>query len=134
MHHHRRGHLTAAPWIWLDQDARRPGIETITIVPGHQPWILLCAHSATGNGIGSFRSLNAQVVVDDGRGSTVTVPLYRRNKFSNWVAVALLDGTGPDGLRVTQVERYGEPFSERRPQLHPDGTFEMSTGPLPREK
>lgn len=56
------------------------------------------------------------------------MPLFSKNKFSYWVAIALIDSTDPAGLRVSQVETYGKSFSERRPVLHPDGRFEMSKG------
>jgi hypothetical protein len=92
--------------------------------------VLLCAYSAVGNGFGSFKAYDAHVVVDDGQGSTITVPLFNKNKFSYWVAIALIDATDPAGLRVSQVETYGRSFSERRPLLHADGRFEMSKGPI----
>jgi uncharacterized protein involved in tellurium resistance len=125
-----RGALDAAPWITLDGDSRGAGQEKIAITAGKHPYVLLCAYSAIGNGFGSFKAYNAHVVVDDGQGSTITVPLFNKNKFSYWVAIALIDATDPAGLRVTQVETYGKSFSERRPLLHADGRFEMSKGPI----
>lgn len=130
VHHGDLGSLTGEPWIRLDHDSRGAGAEKIEIIAGKHPYVLLCAYSAVGNGFGSFTAYDAHVVVDDGRGSTITVPLFGKNKFSYWVAIALVDATGPDGLRVTQVETYGKSFSERRPVLRADGTFRMSKGPI----
>ncbi|MEU9960138.1 hypothetical protein [Streptomyces sp. NPDC050982] len=56
---------------------RVPGRESVRIVrPDEQGYVLLCAYSAVSNGFGSFRGFGAKVVVTDGRGSTVTVPLF----------------------------------------------------------
>ena len=125
-----RGKLTGEPYIQLDKDSRGAGEENVTVVAGHHRYVLLCAYSALGNGVGAFKSYNAHVVVDDGAGSQVTVPLYGKNKFSYWVAIALLDFTDPSGARVVQIEQYGKNFSERRPLLHADGRIEMSKGPI----
>jgi stress response protein SCP2 len=125
-----KGRLTGEPYIQLDKDSRGAGEENLTVVAGHHRYVLLCAYSALGNGVGAFKSYNAHVVVDDGAGSQVTVPLYSKNKFSYWVAIALLDFTDPSGARVVQIEQYGKNFSERRPLLHADGRIEMSKGPI----
>ena len=123
-----RGSLTKAPFIKLDKDSRGAGEENITVVAGHHRYVLFCAYSALGNGAGSFHSYRAHVVVDDGQGSTITVPLYSKKAFSYWVAIALLDFNDPSGVSVRQVEQYGRNFSEKRPLLAADGTFRMSAG------
>lgn len=125
-----KGALTQPPFIQLDKDSRGAGEENLTIVAGHHRYVLLCAYSAVGNGIGAFKSYGAHIFVDDGAGSQVTVPLFNKNKFSFWVAIALIDFTDPNGARVVQIEQYGKNFSERRPVLHPDGRIEMSKGPV----
>ncbi|MFF4268595.1 TerD family protein [Streptomyces sp. NPDC001536] len=125
------GSLRQAPYIQLDGDARVPGRETIRIVrPEEQGYVLLCAYSAVSNGFGSFKSFGAQVVVDDGRGSHVTVPLYENTKTRYWVAIALVDFTAADGAAIQHVESYSGRMNERRPVLHPDGTIEMNAGPV----
>lgn len=130
VYYKQKGSLTKKPFLQLDGDSRDAGEENLTIVAGHHRYVLLCAYSALGNGIGAFASYQAHVVVDDGQSSEVTVPLFNKNKFSYWVAIALLDFTDPAGARVVQVEQYGKNFSEKRPVLHPDGRFEMSKGPV----
>ena len=130
VYYEQKGSWTGPPFLQLDGDSRGAGEENLTIVAGHHRYVLLCAYSALGNGIGAFASYQAHVVVDDGQGSEVTVPLFNKNKFSYWVAIALLDLTDPAGARVAQVEQYGKNFSEKRPLLHPDGRFEMSKGPV----
>ncbi|MGW1953429.1 TerD family protein [Streptomyces sp. NPDC001920] len=125
------GSLKHPPFIHLDGDARVPGRETLRIVrPDQQGYVLLCAYSAVSNGFGSFRSFGAKVVVTDGRGSTVTVPLFENTKTRYWVAIALVDFTDADGAAIHQVEAYSARMTERRPVLHPDGTVEMNAGPV----
>ncbi|MFI6289775.1 TerD family protein [Streptomyces sp. NPDC051018] len=125
------GSLTAEPYILLDGDSRIPGRETIRIVrPDEQGYVLLCAYSAVQNGAGSFQSFGAQVVVSDGRGSTVTVPLFEDAHTRYWVAIALVDFTEPGGAAIRQVEAYSSPGSEARPGLHIDGTIKMDAGPV----
>lgn len=125
------GSLQEAPYIQLDGDARAPGRETIRIVrPDEHGYVLLCAYSAVSNGFGSFKSFGAKVVVDDGRGSNVTVPLFENTSTRFWVAIALVDFTAPDGAAIHQVEAYSGRMTERRPVLHPDGTVEMNAGPV----
>jgi stress response protein SCP2 len=125
------GSLKNRPFIVLDGDSRVPGRESVRIVrPDEQGYVLLCAYSAVSNGFGSFRSFGAKVVVTDGRGSTVTVPLFENTKTRYWVAIALIDFTGADGAAIRQIEAYSARMTERRPVLHPDGTIEMNGGPV----
>ncbi|MBT2421933.1 TerD family protein [Streptomyces sp. ISL-22] len=125
------GSLKKPPYIHLDGDARVPGCETVRIVrPDEQGYVLLCAYSAVSNGFGSFRSFGAKVVVTDGRGSTVTVPLFENTSTRYWVAIALVDFTVPDGAAIHHVEAYSGRMTERRPVLHVDGTVQMNAGPV----
>nr|WP_242900878.1 TerD family protein [Actinomadura terrae] len=124
------GSLVSQPFVQLDGDAKIPGRETIRITrPDQQGYVLLCAYSAVENGAGSFKSYGARAVVTDGRGSTVTVPLFNDNPGSYWVAIALVDFTVPGGFEIRHVERYSE-GGEARPMLYTDGTFEMDEGPV----
>ncbi|MET8815384.1 hypothetical protein ABZW47_25705 [Streptomyces sp. NPDC004549] len=106
-----------------------PGRETITIRrPDLQGSVLLCAYSAVENGTGSFKSYGARAVVTDGRGSTVTVPLFNNRNLSYWVAIALIDFTVPGGVQIRHVEKYSGNHVEARPTLYSNGNFRMSTG------
>lgn len=131
VYYKRLGSLKNSPFIHLDGDARVPGCETLRIVrPDQQGYVLLCAYSAVSNGFGSFRSFGAKVVVTDGRGSTVTVPLFENTKTRYWVAIALVDFTETDGAAIHHVEAYSGRMTERRPVLHVDGTVGMNAGPV----
>ncbi|WP_060179444.1 TerD family protein [Streptomyces sp. IMTB 1903] len=125
------GSLTEAPFIRLDGDAKEPGAETVRIArPAEQGYVLFCAYSAVSNGFGSFRSFGARVVVSDGCGSTVTVPLFEDTKTRYWVAIALADFTTPGTVALRHIEAYSGRMTERRPVLHADGTIEMNAGPV----
>ncbi|MFJ8018135.1 TerD family protein [Streptomyces sp. NPDC096339] len=131
VYYKKLGSLHEPPFIKLDGDARKPGRETLHITrPEQQGYVLLCAYSALSNGFGSFRSFGAHVIVTDGRGSTVTVPLYENTKTRYWVAIALVDFTGPEGAAIRHIEAYSGRMTERRPVLHPDGTIQMNAGPV----
>ncbi|MFF7247986.1 TerD family protein [Embleya sp. NPDC008237] len=124
------GSTTAEPYVHLDGDARSPGREVVRITrPDLQGHVLICAYSALGNGSGSFKSYGAKAVVDDGRGSIVTVPLLDDNDSGYWVAITLIDFTRPEGPTVRHVERYSE-SGEERPMLYADGRFAMGMGPM----
>ncbi|MER6961524.1 TerD family protein [Streptomyces sp. NPDC000618] len=131
VYYKRLGSLGSRPYIVLDGDSRVPGREAVRIArPDEQGYVLLCAYSAVSNGFGSFRSFGAKVVVDDGRGSHVTVPLFENTKTRYWVAIALVDFTSADGAAIHHIEAYSSRMTERRPVLHPDGTIEMNAGPV----
>ncbi|RBM18581.1 TerD family protein [Streptomyces sp. PT12] len=125
------GSLKEAPFISLDGDARMPGKETIRITrPADQGYVLFCAYSALSNGAGSFLSFGAHVVVSDGRGSEVTVPLFEKTRTRYWVAIALADFTASGGVAIRQIEAYSARMTEKRPLLHRDGTIAMNAGPV----
>ncbi|NUP24872.1 MAG: Tellurium resistance protein [Streptomyces sp.] len=123
------GSSSMPPYIALDGDSQVPGRETITIRrPDLQGYVLLCAYSAVENGTGSFKSYGARAVITDGRGSTVTVPLFNNRNLSYWVAIALIDFTVPGGAQIRHVEKYSGNHVEARPTLYSNGNFRMSTG------
>jgi stress response protein SCP2/uncharacterized protein involved in tellurium resistance len=125
------GSLTAPPYLALDGDSQVPGRETVTIRrPDLQGYVLLCAYSAVENGTGSFKSYGAHAVVTDGRGSTVTVPLFHNRELSYWVAIALIDFTTPGGATIRHVEKYSANHVEARPTLYSNGEFRMGTGKI----
>lgn len=123
------GSVSRPPYIALDGDSQVPGRETITIRrPDLQGYVLLCAYSAVENGTGSFKSYGARAVITDGRGSTVTVPLFNDRNLSYWVAIALIDFTVPGGAQIRHVEKYSDDHEEARPTLYSNGSFLMGTG------
>ncbi|MFI0540597.1 TerD family protein [Streptomyces sp. WSLK1-3] len=129
VYYRQLGSPFAPPYIALDGDSRLPGRETITIRrPDLQGYVLLCAYSAVENGTGSFKSYGARAVITDGRGSTVTVPLFNNRNLSYWVAIALIDFTVPGGAQIRHVEKYSGNHVEARPTLYSNGNFRMSTG------
>jgi uncharacterized protein involved in tellurium resistance len=124
------GSLARAPYIQHHGDSLTPGRETATIGRiDQQGYALICAYSAVGNGVGSFKEYGARAVVTDGASQTVTVPLYDNNRHAYWVAIALVDFTH-DNPVISQVERYSRPGSENRPVLYSDGQFVMDAGPV----
>jgi stress response protein SCP2 len=129
IYYRQLGSPSAPPYVSLDGDSRVPGRETITIRrPDLQGYVLLCAYSAVENGTGSFKSYGARAVITDGRGSTVTVPLFNNRNLSYWVAIALIDFTVPGGAQIRHVEKYSGNHVEARPTLYSNGNFRMSTG------
>ncbi|MFD9210560.1 TerD family protein [Streptomyces sioyaensis] len=129
VYYRQLGSSFAPPYIALDGDSRVPGRETITIRrPDLLGYVLLCAYSAVENGTGSFKSYGARAVITDGRGSTVTVPLFNNRNLSYWVAIALIDFTVPGGAQIRHVEKYSGNHVEARPTLYSNGNFRMSTG------
>ncbi|SQD95807.1 Stress protein [Parafrankia sp. Ea1.12] len=124
-----QGSLKRPPHICLTTGDRHRGREAIVIArPSAFRHILICAYSAVENGIGSFRGFRAVVEVDDHAGSVIQTPLYHRNSFSYWVAIARIDLTAEEEAVIEHVETYSRPRSERRPVLRGDGTFVMDAG------
>ncbi|MCM2391361.1 TerD family protein [Streptomyces albipurpureus] len=131
VYYKRLGSLESGPHIQLDGDSKTPGRETIRITrPDEHGYVLFCAYSALSNGSGSFLSFGAKVVIDDGHGSVVTVPLFEETETSYWVAIALVDFTTPEGAAIRHIEAYSNEATEKRPVLHLDGTVEMDAGPV----
>jgi stress response protein SCP2 len=130
-YYRNQGSLRRPPHICLTTGDRHRGRETIVIAsPPAFRHILICAYSAVENGVGSFREFHAVVQVDDHAGSVVQTPLYHRNSFSYWVAIARIDLSGEEEAVIEHVENYSRSRSERRPVLHADGTFTMDAGPV----
>lgn len=111
-------------------DSLVPGKETVTIEQtDNVAYVLIVAYSAVSNGPGSFKSFGAKAVVTDGKGQTVTAPLYNDNHGSYWVAIALVDFTVEGQVAIKHVEDYSR-GGERRPVLYSDGSHKMDVGPV----
>ncbi|MFJ5770806.1 TerD family protein [Psychrobacillus sp. NPDC093180] len=123
------GNASSEPYITLDGDSRAAGKETIVIHdPSKLKYVLFASYSAVSNGFGSFKSMKAQAVVDNQMGQRITSPLYEKNHFAYWVAIAHIDFTDANNISVSHVERYSKSGSERSPELYADGLFEMDRG------
>lgn len=129
------GRAHAAPWITLSGDSMSAGEEEIVL---HRPeelrYALFAAYSAVANGTGSFKSYRTRMVLTDQDGAEVTIPLLNPNDVSYWVAIShVAVGTG---IRIEHVETYGKSglrafiAAERSPRLHPDGSWDISKGPV----
>lgn len=125
------GSPSKSPYITLDGDSMQAGSETIIV---HRPeelkYVLFAAYSAISNGIGSFKAMKAKAVVDNHCGQTIIAPLLQKNMFSYWVAIAYIDFTNPQGMRVSHVETYSKVGLERSPLLFEGGSFKMDVGPI----
>jgi stress response protein SCP2 len=125
------GHAQKEPYITLDGDAQGAGKETVIVhKPSELKFVLFSAYSAVSNGIGSFKSMKAKAVVDNQMGQKVTSPLFEKNNFAYWVAIAKIDFTDPHDMSVSHVEKYSKSGTERSPLLYEDGSFEMNVGPM----
>ncbi|MDO6658080.1 TerD domain-containing protein [Anaerobacillus sp. 1_MG-2023] len=125
------GHAHKEPYITLDGDAQGAGKETVVVhKPSELKYVLFSAYSAISNGIGSFKSMKAKAVVDNQMGQTVTSPLFEKNNFAYWVAIAKIDFTDPLDMSVSHVEKYSKSGTERSPLLYQNGSFEMNVGPM----
>ncbi|MBP1996661.1 TerD family protein [Paenibacillus eucommiae] len=121
----------STPYIQLDGDALEHGTETIVI---HRPkelqFVLFAAYSAISNGTGSFKSMKVRAVVDNHQGQVVSTFLHEKNDFAYWVAIAHIDFTGSNEMKVSHVEKYSRDGEERSPLLYKDGSFKMDVGPI----
>ncbi|KMM37262.1 TerD domain-containing protein [Guptibacillus hwajinpoensis] len=125
------GHANKQPYITLDGDAKGAGKETVIVhKPSELKYVLFSAYSAVSNGIGSFKSMKAKAVVDNQMGQNVTSPLFEKNNFAYWVAIAKIDFTDAQDMSVSHVEKYSKSGTERSPLLYQDGSFEMNVGPI----
>lgn len=131
VYYRNKGNANTAPFITLDGDSIGAGKETIIIhKPSEIKYVLFSAYSAISNGFGSFKSMKARAVVDNQMGQTVTSPLYQKNNFAYWVAIAHIDFTNPSEMKVNHVETYSKSGTERSPLLYADGSFKMNVGPM----
>lgn len=120
---------TRQPFVRLSADAQAPGREAVTIThPERVAHVAICAYSALENGAGSFRSYGAKAIIDDGRGSVVTVPLFDDSE-RYWVHITTVS-FGPAGARIVQAEDYGKKTTESRPVIKRDGSVKMGAGPV----
>lgn len=129
------GRSHGAPWITLSGDSQRAGEEEIIL---HRPdqlrYALFAAYSALGNGTGSFASFRPKMILTDQDGSEVTIPLLNPNSTSYWVAISLV--AIDSAISIEHVETYGKSgarawlAAERSPRLRPDGTWDVSKGPI----
>ncbi len=131
VYYRKLGDAATPPYITLDGDSRRAGTETITIhSTADLKYVLFCAYSALSNGFGSFKAMKARAEVDNHAGQTIVAPLLEKNKFSYWVAIAHIDFTDSQQMKISHVESYSKSFTERSPKLNDDGTFQMDAGPI----
>lgn len=131
VYYRHMGEANKAPYMTLDGDSRTAGQETIVI---HQPskvkYVLIAAYSAVSNGIGSFKKMKAQAVVDNQLGQRITSGLFQKNNFAYWVAIAKIDLREEHNIQISHVESYSKSGTERSPMLYTDGHFEMNKGPI----
>ncbi len=92
--------------------------------------IAIAAYSEVSNGIGSFRSMGATAVIDDGTGTKVTVDLNKGGTFSYHTVIATIIVNPGGTLTVSRVSRFSASGSERRPEIDRDGVISMNTGPV----
>jgi len=93
-------------------------------------------YSARENGAGSFADAKAQVSLDNGEGSTITIAVSQMSVDSN--RYTLYFGTvinkGEFDVDVVAHEEYSGRDSENQPLLSKDGTVQMDRGPENRWK
>ena len=117
------------PYVVLDGDSKVSGQETVTVHNSKAlKYLLFAAYRAIESGVGSFASARAQVVVSSDSGQTIEVPLLEKNRFSYWVAIALVDFTDPAGTKIQHVEKYSKRMTEKSPVLYKNGKFKMNVG------
>ncbi|PLS16772.1 tellurium resistance protein [Bacillus sp. M6-12] len=125
------GSSNHSPFIRLDGDSQEFGKETIEIYKTDElAYVLFAAYSAVSNGVGSFYSMRAKAVVDNHMGNVVIAPLLEYNDRAYWVALAHIDFTDGQAMKVSHVERYSRDNSEASPMLYNDGSFRMDVGPI----
>jgi len=101
------GHLEQSPYIKLLGDSQNAGEEIIEISrPENVKYALLAAYSALSNGIGSFHSYKAKIIVSDSDNQEVISHLSHKDPYSYWVAFAMIDFTVPGKLSIKNVETY----------------------------
>ncbi len=92
--------------------------------------VAVIAYSEVSNGVGSFKSMGAHAVIDDGEGTVVTVDLNKGGTFSyhTLIAVAVVNSDG--SLRIERASRFSAQHSEKRPEIDKYGGVSMNTGPV----
>jgi stress response protein SCP2 len=126
------GSLDNSPYIELMGDSQVAGEEIIEFSqPKNVKYALLAAYSALSNGIGSFYSYKARIVVRDSDNQEIVSHLAHRNPFSYWVAFALIDFTVAGKLSIKNVETYSNKKTfarqfQERTGSKPSGLFSKS--------
>ena len=103
----RFGSVRQWPWILLDQDDRsgRHGAgETLTI---HRPDLIrrVLVFAMIYEGTDDFRSVKAELTMDDPTGGQTVVRLGSPDARRGWCAIAMVSGNGLD-VKITKEERY----------------------------
>lgn len=91
--------------------------------------VAIVAYSELSNGIGSFRSMGAHAVIDDGSGTRVTVDLNKGGTFSYHTVIATILVNAGGSLTVHRASRFSASGSEQRPEIDQHGVLSMNTGP-----
>jgi hypothetical protein len=98
------------------------GEEVIEISkPEHVKYALIAAYSAVSNGVGSFYSYKARIVVTDNDKQEVTSHLTHDDPHSYWTAFTLIDFTRLGHVEIKNVESYSNKKSFK-------AGFKMKTG------
>lgn len=99
--------------------------EVLAVVP--------VAYSAISNGGGSFRRYHVSLEIDNGAGTTITIPAENASTDDAvYTCVPGLIRNGEDGVIVEPLEQYSERGSERRPVVElidGDISVVMDAGP-----
>ena len=93
-------------------------------------------YSARENGTGSFSAAKASVALDNGEGSTVTIPVTQMSvdacRYTLYFGTVI--NRGEHKVEVVAQEDYSARDSERSAVLKADGTHTMDAGPENRYK
>lgn len=101
------GRLDQSPYIKLLGDSQNAGEEIIEVSrPENVKYALLAAYSALSNGVGSFYSYKAKIIVSDSDNQEIISHLSHKDPYSYWVAFAMIDFTVPGKLSIKNVETY----------------------------
>jgi len=101
------GCLEQSPYIKLLGDSKNAGEEIIEISrPENVKYALLAAYSALSNGIGSFYSYKAKIIVSDSDNQEIISHLSHKDPYSYWVVFAMIDFTVHGKLSIKNVETY----------------------------
>ena len=97
--------------------------------------IVPVAYSAQSNGTGSFRRYKVSMLIDNNKGTAVTITADNANEDDTiYTCVPGMILNGSDGIVIKPLELYSEPGSENRPKLikEKDGAINvvMDAGPL----
>jgi stress response protein SCP2 len=113
-------------------DLRTGGTEKISVrVTPDIAAVGFSFYSARENGTGSFADARAQVEIDNGEGSKVTLRVADMSVDARRYTLyfgTILNG-GAEAVRLTAHEDYSGQNIERQPVLHSDGTHQMDAGP-----